>query len=110
MDTVTDDHVLSYLVTSDLDDRMKVWIVTSMYTNWIEGRENPRQPKGTETWLVTVFGRHTEPFIEVAKRYGVTVEEIVHDAEEERYDLVAGGPGTGWGSASDPPKPLEKAT
>lgn len=86
-------NVHRYLVTAPDGPRMDMWTATGMYANWIEGREN--KSRG-ETWLVTVFGEHTEHFLEAGRATGVTVEEIEGGGETERYILCVGEPGTGW--------------
>lgn len=86
-----------FLVTAEQGPKFDLWPHTAMYANWIEGRENPR---GGETWLVTVFGEDTDRFLAAARATsGVTVEEIDGAGEQERYRLLVGEPGTGWESA-----------
>lgn len=82
------------LVTASVEDRMRMWVAVGPYSNWIDGRSNRH---GTETWLVTVLGEHVEYFLDVARRVPVTVEEVEDAGDDERYRLVIGEPGTGWG-------------
>lgn len=85
--------VRRFLVTAPVGDRMDVWAATSTYANWIEGRG----PQERETWLATCPGQYAEHFIAAARcRPDLTVEEIQGAGDDERYELVAGQPGTGW--------------
>lgn len=83
-----------YLVTAEVGPRMDVWVATGMYANWIEGRSNRTD---RETWLVTCYDQDSTPFLDVARIFGVTVEELHGTADSERYELLTGEPGTGWG-------------
>ena len=87
-----------FLVTASVDDRMKAWLNTCAYANWIEGRENRH---GSETWMVTVLGEHAEHFLEVARQVNATVEEIEGADDTERYLLRVGEPGSGWAESDD---------
>lgn len=83
-----------FLVTAEEGPKFDFWPHTAMYANWIDGRENPR---GGETWLVTVFGEDVDRFLTAARTAsGVTVEEIDYVGADERYVLRVGEPGTGW--------------
>ncbi|MGH3222255.1 MAG: hypothetical protein ACRDPY_26775 [Streptosporangiaceae bacterium] len=91
--------VRRFLVTASLGDRMDVWAATAAYANWIDGRG----PEERQTWLVTCLGEHGDHFLAAAKgRPDVTVEEIQGAGDDERYELLAGKPGSGWtGSYAD---------
>jgi hypothetical protein len=82
-----------FLVTAPDQGRMRMWLATSTYANWIEGRPNRH---GTETWGVTVLGEHTSYFLDAARVCPVTLEEIEDAGDHERYVLLFGDPGTGW--------------
>lgn len=83
-----------FLVTAPDDEaRIRMWINTTAYANWLEGRSNRH---GGETWAVTVFGEHASHFMEVARAVPVTLEEIEGSGDDERYQLLVGDPGTGW--------------
>jgi len=88
------DGVHRYLVTaSDDERRLTMWRCTAIYANWLDGRENPR---GGETWLVTVFADKRQQFLDSARAVHVTVEEIHGGGDDETYELQVGEPGTGW--------------
>lgn len=79
--------------------RLTLWMATSLYANWIEGRPHPRR-EGIETWKVTVIdGAHATALLDVAGRLGATVEEIDGADEDETYRLLVGTPGSGWAEA-----------
>jgi hypothetical protein len=83
-----------FLVTAEVGPRMDVWSITSQLAHWIEGRPNPG---GGETWLVTCLDEHAGRFLKAAGAAGVTVEEIHGAGPGERYEMLVGEPGTGWG-------------
>jgi hypothetical protein len=85
--------VARYLVTATDEQKWQMWEQTAAVANWIEGRPNPR---GGETWLVTVFGEHAEDVLDIARAVGATVEEIQGAGDTEAYELRVGEPGTGW--------------
>lgn len=74
---------------------MALWAASSLYANWLEGRENRH---GSKTWLVTVFDEHAGHFLDAARAISapVTVELIDSADDTERYMLEVGKPGTGW--------------
>jgi hypothetical protein len=90
------DGVHRFLVTTTDELRFGMWSQTAAYANWLEGRDNPR---GGETWLVTVFAGNGQHFLDTARATGATVEEIEAAGYDERYHLRTGTPGTGWNPA-----------
>lgn len=82
-----------FLVTAADESRLTMWRCTAIYANWLESRTNPR---GGESWLVTVSAEKQQQFLDAGRACGVTVEEIHVDGENETYELLVGEPGTGW--------------
>lgn len=78
-----------FLVTAPMPARVKVWMATAPFANWLEVRG--------ETASVTCFDQDEEAFLDIARQVGVTVEEIEGSGDNERYALRVGEPGTGWG-------------
>lgn len=85
-----------FLATATHGPRLALWQCTAVCANWLDARDNPR---GGETWLVTVFTEHAQQFLDAATALGVTVEEIESSGDEEKYRLRVGEPGTGWQAA-----------
>ena len=73
-------------------------MVTGFAVNWLEVRENPRH-EGKRTALGTVFEESFSGLQAVAQaaRDDLTVEEVVHEDDQERYRILVGEPGSGWG-------------
>ncbi|MFI2502340.1 hypothetical protein [Streptomyces sp. NPDC018693] len=90
-----------FLVTADDSERMRMWRRTAVYANWLDGRDNPR---GGQTWLVTVFAEHGEDFLNAARATGATVEEIEGGGDDEQYHLRVGEPGSGWHTEEEAPR------
>jgi hypothetical protein len=93
------DGIARLLVTEHSQrSRFNVWLLTASYTNWLEGRQNTH---GTETWFVVVPDDRREPFLDAARRYQVTVEEIEMDAQfgTENYVFLAGDLQIRWAAA-----------
>jgi hypothetical protein len=87
-----------FLVTAEAGPKMDMWSRTGAFANWLDGRDNPR---GGETWLVTVYAENGDEFLDAARDTGVTVEEIESSDDTEHYLLRVGEPGTGW-QTTDP--------
>lgn len=81
--------VRRFLVTAPDERRREMWGATAPYANWIERRE--------QTWLVTCFDENAEHFLNAARAVDATVEELYGAGSDERYALLVGEPGSGWG-------------
>jgi hypothetical protein len=85
--------VRAFLVTAEIGLRMDMWAAVASFTNWVDGRG----PVTRETWQVMCPGNYAEGFLDIARTLGVTVEGIEGSGDDERYVMLVGEPGSGWG-------------